>query len=104
MSINDLDLSEVVDNDNKLDILDRGWFIGTDVDDDNEHSLSLPITAAIAGGSVNKDKECVPVVRVTYTVAPAYERLSNTTTSGNNTTAGGSDSNSGTTTEIVAAD
>jgi hypothetical protein len=103
MSINDLDLSEVVDNDNKLDILDRGWFIGTDVDDDNEHSLSLPITAAIAGGSVNKDKECVPVVRVTYTVAPAYERLSNTTTSGSNATAGGSDSSSGTPTEIVAA-
>jgi hypothetical protein len=98
MSINDLDLSEVVDNGNTLDILDRGWFIGTDVDDDNEHSLSLPITAAIAGGSVNKDKECVPVVRVTYTVAPAYERLSNTTTSGSNATAGGSDSSSGTTT------
>jgi hypothetical protein len=75
MSINDLDLSEVVDNDNKLDILDRGWFIGTDVDDDNEHSLSLPITAAIAGDSVNKSKDCVPVVRVTYTVAPAYDRL-----------------------------
>jgi hypothetical protein len=75
MSINDLDLSEVVDNGNTLDILDRGWYVGYDEDDEHHHYLSLPITAAIAGDSVNKSKDCVPVVRVTYTVAPAYDRL-----------------------------
>jgi hypothetical protein len=75
MSINDLDLSEVVDNGNTLDILDRGWYVGYDEDDEHNHYLSLPITAAIAGDSVNKSKDCVPVVRVTYTVAPAYDRL-----------------------------
>jgi hypothetical protein len=69
MTINDLDLFQVYDaDDQKLDIKDLGWVIPGD------GLLQLPITAAIAGGSVNDDVNCVPVVRVIYTVAPAYDR------------------------------
>jgi hypothetical protein len=73
MTINDLDLFQVYrSDDQKLDIKDLGWVIP------GKGSLKLPITAAIAGGSVNDDVNCVPVVRVIYTVAPAYDRTTPT--------------------------
>lgn len=66
MSINGLDLSKVVANGGSMDIKNLNWTVkgGT-----TNNTLNLPIKAAIAGGSVNEEG-CVPVVRVTYTVAP----------------------------------
>jgi hypothetical protein len=71
MTINNLDLSTVegANDDNTLDIKDLGWVVPADT---NNNILKLPITAAIAGGSVNEEG-CAPVVRVTYTVVPAYD-------------------------------
>lgn len=62
MSINGLDLSKATDG---LDIKDLDWRI------EGNDSLKLPVKAVMAGGSVNEDG-CVPVVRVTYTIAPQY--------------------------------
>lgn len=75
MSINNLDLSAVEkEADRTLDIKDLNWYI----DGASSSEYTLSVRAAIAGGSVNNDEDCVPVVRVTYTVAPAYERISST--------------------------
>lgn len=71
MSINGLDLSKAAEN---LDIKDLDWEIDEPtVDGDNvtATALDLPVKAVMAGGSVNEDG-CVPVVRVTYTIAPQY--------------------------------
>jgi hypothetical protein len=77
MSINGLDLSEV--NNSKsfgeahtLNIKDLNWVVPAATDSNNPGTLNLPIKAAIAGGNVN-DEGCVPVVRVTYLVSPAYD-------------------------------
>jgi hypothetical protein len=81
MSINGLDLSEV--NNSKsfgeahtLNIKDLNWVVPAAKKDDSGNvtkgELALPIEAAIAGGNVN-DEGCVPVVRVTYLVSPAYD-------------------------------
>jgi hypothetical protein len=71
MTIKDLDLSTVEGADkNTLDIKDLGWVVPAGA----TNTLSLPIKAAIAGGSVNEEG-CVPVVRVTYTVVPAYDAV-----------------------------
>ena len=68
MTLNNLDLSKVAASENNtMDIKDLKWAV-----DGNGGTLSLPIKAAIAGGSVNEEG-CVPVVRVTYTVSPAED-------------------------------
>lgn len=73
MSINGLDLSKAAED---LDIKDLDWEIGvptvgTSGDVTDAATLDLPVKAVMAGGSVNEDG-CVPVVRVTYTIAPQY--------------------------------
>lgn len=73
MTINDLDLSKVEGtDDHTLDIKDLNWKIKET--GKKEGTLNLPVRAAIAGGSVNEEG-CVPVVRVTYTVAPALDSV-----------------------------
>ena len=70
MTLNNLDLSKVAASENNtMDIKDLKWAV-----DGNGGTLSLPINAAIAGGSVNEEG-CVPVVRVTYTVSPAEDAV-----------------------------
>ena len=70
MTLNKLDLSKVAASENKtMDIKDLKWAV-----DGKGGTLSLPIQAAIAGGSVNEEG-CVPVVRVTYTVSPAEDAV-----------------------------
>jgi hypothetical protein len=48
------------------------WVVPAATDIDKPGTLNLPIEAAIAGGNVN-DEGCVPVVKVTYLVSPAYD-------------------------------
>lgn len=74
MTINELDLSKVEGtDDHTLDIKDLNWKI-LETGTSKEGTLDLPVKAAIAGGSVNEEG-CVPVVRVTYTVAPALDSV-----------------------------
>lgn len=85
MTVNGLDLNKVYTStmtsvsaaggfeEHTLDIKDLNWFIAAPKDG-NAGTLDLPVSAAIAGGSVNEEG-CVPVVRVTYTVAPALDRM-----------------------------
>lgn len=85
MTVNGLDLNKVYTStmtsvsaaggveEQTLDIKDLNWFIAAPKDG-NAGTLDLPVYAAIAGGSVNEEG-CVPVVRVTYTVAPALDRM-----------------------------
>ncbi len=86
MTVNGLDLNKVYTStmtsvsaaggfeEHTLDIKDLNWFIAAPTDSENPGTLDLPVYAAIAGGSVNEEG-CVPVVRVTYTVAPALDRM-----------------------------
>lgn len=85
MTVNGLDLNKVYTStmtsvsaaggveEQTLDIKDLNWFIAAPKDG-KKGTLDLPVYAAIAGGSVNEEG-CVPVVRVTYTVAPALDRM-----------------------------
>lgn len=85
MTVNGLDLNKVYTSnmpsvsaesgveEHTLDIKDLNWFIEAPKDG-SAGTLKLPVYAAIAGGSVNEEG-CVPVVRVTYTVAPAFDRI-----------------------------
>jgi hypothetical protein len=83
MTINNLDLSDVNKADgNTLDIKDLGWKINAATKNDDGEitsngALDLPVAAAIAGGNVNEEG-CAPVVRVTYTVTPDIESISET--------------------------
>jgi hypothetical protein len=82
MSINSLDLSKVdkgtsFGESHTLDISGLNWVVPAATKDYDTYKvtqgkLNLPIQAAIAGGNVN-DEGCVPVVKVTYTVTPAYD-------------------------------
>lgn len=86
MTVNGLDLNKVYTSnmpsvsaesgveEHTLDIKDLNWVIAAPIDPKNPGTLKLPVYAAIAGGSVNEEG-CVPVVRVTYTVAPAFDRI-----------------------------
>jgi hypothetical protein len=78
MTINGVDLYDVNQaNDNgdtnTMDISALNWGMNAA----NDNKLSLPIYAVIAGGNVNEEG-CVPVVRVTYKIAPAMELIANT--------------------------
>jgi hypothetical protein len=98
MTINGLDLSDVESKaDHTLDIKALGWVIEGEAKA-KKVEYPLPVKAAIAGGSVNEDEDCVPVVRVTYTVAPAYDFLSNANAN-TNANANGEETTTTTTTE-----
>jgi hypothetical protein len=74
MNIKGLDLSDVDKaDDSTLNIRNLNWFIEAA----EGSKLPLPVSAAIAGGSVNEEG-CVPVVRVIYTVAPAINKIEST--------------------------